>query len=136
MKSSRKSKLVDSSWTLLPVELRQEHFADYAPILPSLFSLNHQPTLSRPLYGSSSKSWDNAALERSIQGILAVLLSLRKKPLIRYERMSALAKKLGNEVQVCIKVVARKQYSHPFSAELRRKNHYLILEEAKSPRSY
>jgi len=30
---------------------------------------------------------------------MAVLLSLRKKPLIRYERSSALAKKLGHEVQ-------------------------------------
>ncbi|KAJ1310095.1 hypothetical protein OPQ81_006842 [Rhizoctonia solani] len=91
----------------------QEYFADYAPVLPSLFSLNHIPKASSstsadgiplpfsstgPLYGSSPNSWDPAALERSIQGICAVLLSLKKKPVIRYERMSGMARKLGTEV--------------------------------------
>lgn len=35
-----------------------------------------------------------------MQGITAVLLSLRKKPVIRYEKMSPMAKKLGIEIQV------------------------------------
>ena len=35
-----------------------------------------------------------------MQGITAVLLSLRKKPVIRYEKMSPMAKKLGLEIQV------------------------------------
>lgn len=69
-------------------------------MLPCLFSLNHTPTSDRPLYGSSLNIWDNGALERSVQGILAVLLSLKKKPVIRYEKMSGMAKKLANEVQV------------------------------------
>ncbi|KAH7921762.1 Sec1-like protein [Leucogyrophana mollusca] len=77
----------------------QEYFADYAPLLPSLFSLNHTPTAVKPLYGSSPNSWDASALERSVQGIIAVLLSLKKKPVIRYERMSGMAKKLANEIQ-------------------------------------
>ncbi|KAL4063304.1 Sec1-like protein [Scleroderma yunnanense] len=77
----------------------QEYFADFAPLLPCLFSLNHTPTRDRPLYGSSPNVWDNAALERSVQGVLAVLLSLKKKPIIRYEKMSGMAKKLANEVQ-------------------------------------
>ncbi|KAH7912553.1 Sec1 family-domain-containing protein [Hygrophoropsis aurantiaca] len=77
----------------------QEHFADYAPLLPCLFSLNHISTVDKPLFGSSPNSWDNSALERSVQGIIAVLLSLKKKPAIRYERMSGMAKKLANEVQ-------------------------------------
>ncbi|EKM51743.1 uncharacterized protein PHACADRAFT_262057 [Phanerochaete carnosa HHB-10118-sp] len=77
----------------------QEYFADYAPILPSLFSLNHTPTSSRPLYGASPNSWDQKALDRSVQGLLAVLLSLKKKPVIRYEKSSPMAKKLGVEVQ-------------------------------------
>ncbi|KAK0188075.1 Sec1-like protein [Armillaria mellea] len=77
----------------------QEYFADYAPLLPSLFSLNHTPSPSKPLYGSIPNSWHPDALERSIQGISAVLLSLKKKPLIRYERMSGMAKKLAVEIQ-------------------------------------
>lgn len=36
-----------------------------------------------------------------MQGITAVLLSLKKKPVIRYESMSPMAKKLGVEIQVC-----------------------------------
>ncbi|KIJ54233.1 hypothetical protein M422DRAFT_153815 [Sphaerobolus stellatus SS14] len=76
----------------------QEYFADYAPILPSLFSLNHFPSQSRPHWGSTPNAWDEEALQRSIEGITAVLLSLKKKPIIRYERMSALAKRLGSEV--------------------------------------
>ena len=35
-----------------------------------------------------------------MQGVTAVLLSLRKKPIIRYEKMSPMAKKLGVEIQV------------------------------------
>ncbi|KAF8631676.1 hypothetical protein AX15_002262 [Amanita polypyramis BW_CC] len=76
----------------------QEVFADYAPLLPCLFSLNHIPSQSRPLYGTSHNMWDPRALQVSIQGIIAVLLSLKKRPIIRYERMSAVAKKLGTEV--------------------------------------
>ena len=68
--------------------------------MPCLFSLNHMPTASRPLYGSSPNSWDPKALERAVQGVTAVLLSLKKKPIIRYERSSPMAKKLGVEIQV------------------------------------
>ncbi|OCB84973.1 vacuolar protein sorting-associated protein 45 [Sanghuangporus baumii] len=76
----------------------QEYFADYAPLLPALFSLNHTPSSAHPLYGSNPSSWSPEALERSVQGLIAVLLSLKKKPVIRYERMSEMAKKLGVEI--------------------------------------
>ncbi|PVG02686.1 putative vacuolar protein sorting protein VpsB [Serendipita vermifera] len=76
----------------------QEYFADYAPLLPSLFSLNIVSTPTDSLYGSSPNTWNSLAFERSVQGILAVLLSLKKRPVIRYERMSGMAKKLGGEV--------------------------------------
>jgi hypothetical protein len=35
-----------------------------------------------------------------VQGLVAVMLSLKKKPVIRYEKMSSMAKKLANELQV------------------------------------
>jgi len=35
-----------------------------------------------------------------VQGIIAVLLSLKKKPVVRYEKSSGMAKKLASEVQV------------------------------------
>ena len=52
------------------------------------------------MFGSTANSWDPRALELTMQGITAVLLSLRKKPVIRYEKMSPMAKKLGVEIQV------------------------------------
>lgn len=81
-------------------ERMKEHFADYAPLLPALFSLNHIPSATQPLYGSTPNAWDSKALERTVRGITAVLLSLKKKPVIRYEKMSGMAKKLATEVQV------------------------------------
>jgi len=63
----------------------------------------------RPLYGKSPNFWNADALESHVRGIIAVLLSLRKKPVIRYERMSAMAKTLGTEIQVhlhCISTVS------------------------------
>lgn len=83
-------------------DLMKEYFADYAPLLPCLFSLNHTPLSSKPLYGTTPNTWNIDALERSVQGITAVLLSLKKKPVIRYEKMSGMAKKLAAEVQVHI----------------------------------
>lgn len=40
----------------------------------------------------------SGSFDRHVQGLVALLLSLKKKPLIRYERMSQMAKKLGQEV--------------------------------------
>ena len=53
-----------------------------------------------PLYGSSPSTWDTKALDRHVQGLIAVLLSLKKKPVIRYEKMSAMARKLAVELNV------------------------------------
>ena len=35
-----------------------------------------------------------------MQGLVAVMLSLKKKPVIRYEKMSSMARKLAIELQV------------------------------------
>lgn len=35
-----------------------------------------------------------------MQGLIAVMLSLKKKPIIRYEKMSGMARKLAVELQV------------------------------------
>lgn len=77
----------------------QEYFADYVPINPALFSLNYS-TPPMNLWSKSANEWDPEALDRHTSGLVALLLSLKKKPLVRYERMSALARKLGEEVHV------------------------------------
>ncbi|KAJ3055214.1 vacuolar protein sorting-associated protein 45 [Rhizophlyctis rosea] len=75
----------------------QEYFADYLAINQDLYSLN----VSFPdwhLFVENSSTWDTNALSRVAEGILSVLLSLKKKPLIRFEKSSALAKKLAAEI--------------------------------------
>ena len=43
--------------------------------------------------------WNTDSLQRTTEGILALLLSLKKKPLLRYEKNSLMAKKLATEVR-------------------------------------
>jgi hypothetical protein len=79
----------------------QEYYADFLAVNSNLFSLNVTiPDYS--LFVESAKTWDNYALTRTMQGLTSVLLALKKKPLIRYENNSALARKLAAEVSVLL----------------------------------
>ncbi|TDZ28771.1 Mitochondrial translation optimization protein 1 [Colletotrichum spinosum] len=80
------------------VKLVQEHFADFIVVNPDLFSLG----LSHPrqrIWGSGPDNWNPDALQRSADGTMALLLALKKKPLIRYAKNSPLSKKLATEVR-------------------------------------
>ncbi|KAK4700286.1 vacuolar protein sorting-associated protein 45, partial [Phenoliferia sp. Uapishka_3] len=86
----------------------QEYFLDYSPLTSSHFSLSLLPTPLHPsptqraiaLYGDSPTTFSSSspAFARHVEGLTAVLLSLKKRPVIRYERMSGMAKKLGQEL--------------------------------------
>ncbi|KAI1268628.1 Sec1-like protein [Xylariaceae sp. FL1019] len=76
----------------------QEHFADFIVMNPDLFSLSIALPQQR-IWGITPDMWNPDALQRSTQGIIATLLALKKKPLIRYERNSLLSKKLATEVR-------------------------------------
>ncbi|KAI9810984.1 MAG: vacuolar protein sorting-associated protein 45 [Pycnora praestabilis] len=76
----------------------QECFADYLIINPDLFVLNIGYPKQR-LWSNSPDLWNPDALQRSTEGVIALLLSLKKKPLIRYEKNSLTAKKLATEVR-------------------------------------
>lgn len=80
------------------VKLVQEHFADYVVVNPDLFSLDLTVPRQR-IWSGSPDLWNTDSLQRTTEGIIAVLLSLKKKPLIRYEKSSLLAKKLATEVR-------------------------------------
>ena len=76
----------------------QEYFADFLVINPDLMSLN----LGYPRYrlsGNNPVTWNPDALQRSTEGVVALLLALKKKPVIRYARSSMWAKKLATEVR-------------------------------------
>lgn len=76
----------------------QEHFADYIVINPDLFALNLGFPKQR-LWSNGPDSWNPDSLQRATDGVVAVLLSQKKKPLIRYEKNSLMAKKLATEIK-------------------------------------
>ncbi len=80
------------------VKMVQEHFADFIVINPDLFSLGISLPQHR-VWSSTSDMWNADSLQRTTEGIVAVLLALKKKPLIRYAKNSLLAKKLATEVR-------------------------------------
>jgi hypothetical protein len=80
------------------VKLVQEYFLDYVVINPDLFSLNLSLPTHR-IWSGNPDTWNTDSLQRATEGIIGVLLSLKKKPLIRYQRSSPLAKKLASEVR-------------------------------------
>lgn len=80
------------------VRLVQEHFADYIVVNPDLFTLDLGFPRQR-LWSTNPDLWNTDALQRTTEGLIGVLLSLKKKPLIRYEKNSLLAKKLATEVR-------------------------------------
>lgn len=77
------------------VKAVQEYFADYLVINPDLMSLS----LNQRIWSNSPDMWNQDSLSRTTEGVVALLLSLKKKPLVRYEKNSLLAKKLATEVR-------------------------------------
>jgi vacuolar protein sorting-associated protein 45 len=77
----------------------QEFYGDYLAITKDLFSICYGKE-TPSIFGSERDSWNMDVFEKATEGILALLLLLKKKPLIRYERNSAMSKKLATEIQV------------------------------------
>ncbi|KAK6350712.1 vacuolar protein sorting-associated protein 45 [Orbilia javanica] len=76
----------------------QEVFADYLVINPDLFALKDSALNGLRIWSQSPDQWNPDALIRATDGVLASLLTLKKKPLIRYARNSLMAKKLATEL--------------------------------------
>lgn len=69
----------------------EEFYADYLAISPHLFSFN-VPVCIR------GNMWDPVQLPRCSQGLIAVLLSLKKTPYIRYQASSELVRRLADKI--------------------------------------
>ena len=76
----------------------QEYFGDYIVVNPDLFSLDLGFPKQR-IWSNTPDAWNADALQRCTEGLIALLLSLKKRPLIRYERNSLMAKMLATEVR-------------------------------------
>ncbi|KAF2158124.1 vacuolar protein sorting-associated protein 45 [Myriangium duriaei CBS 260.36] len=77
------------------VKAIQEYFADFLIVNPDLMDL----CLQTRLWSNSPDMWNQDSLQRSTEGAIALLLALKKKPLIRYQKNSLLAKKLATEIR-------------------------------------
>lgn len=94
VKKSALERLAEAD-SLEVVKSVQEHFADYLVINPDLMSLS----FDTKIWSTSSDQWNQDSMARTTKGVIALLLSLKKRPLIRYQKNSLLAKKLATEVR-------------------------------------
>lgn len=80
------------------VQQVQEFYADFYPFNSDCFSLSitGSTALSRPR--SMYSPHEESALKRTHQGLLATLLALKTKPVIRYQASSEAAQKLALEL--------------------------------------
>lgn len=77
-----------------------EVYADYYALDRNHFSIG----LSHPVVGEQINAWSPKALQRTKEGLVAVLLGLRKFPgTIRYDGASLMAGRLANEVKEALK---------------------------------
>ncbi|XP_067931822.1 vacuolar protein sorting-associated protein 45-like [Watersipora subatra] len=73
----------------------QEYYGDYIAVSPHLFSLN--------IVGcKAANQWNRKSLQRAVEGLTSVLLSLKKCPTIRYQANSDLTHKLAEAVRQTI----------------------------------
>jgi vacuolar protein sorting-associated protein 45 len=76
----------------------QEYYADYYAVAPDAFSLSLTSSLALSRPRASYSTHEEAAMKRAQQGLLALLLSLKVRPLIRYQASSDAASKLALEL--------------------------------------
>uniref|UniRef100_UPI00358E7B3D vacuolar protein sorting-associated protein 45-like n=1 Tax=Myxine glutinosa TaxID=7769 RepID=UPI00358E7B3D len=73
----------------------QELYADYVALSPHFFTLNMDTC-------AQAGNWSREALSRATLGLTAVLLSLKKCPVIRYVQSSSMAEQLAQGVKQMI----------------------------------
>ena len=76
----------------------QEFYADYYAVNTDLFTLNLGGSLSLSRPRSAYTVHETAAMARTTQGLLALLLSLKMKPYVRYSAGSEAAQALAREI--------------------------------------
>lgn len=72
----------------------QECFADFIAINPDFFTLGFE-NRHQTIWGHDPNVWDNAALVEASRGVFALLISMRKRPSIRYAANNQMAYSLA-----------------------------------------
>ncbi|KAJ6799340.1 vacuolar protein sorting-associated protein 45-like protein [Iris pallida] len=79
------------------VQQVQEFFADFIAIDPHHFSLNLQMNHMYMLPAVIDPPTSQSFCDRAVDGIAAVFLALKRRPVIRYQRTSDIAKRIAQE---------------------------------------
>ena len=82
------------------VKVVQEVYADFCALNKELFTLNMASVISLQKPKEKWTAVETVLLNRMIEGILAVLLSTRKSPVIRYQRSSEVCNRLAHALTV------------------------------------
>jgi hypothetical protein len=69
-------------------------FCDYFAVNRNLFSLN------LPFTSILHVDWEQPAFVRSVDGLMAVLLALKKRPVVRYSAGSEVTRRMAQELSV------------------------------------
>lgn len=100
----------------------QEFYSDYLALSPHLFSLSITAC-------AQGLVWNHAHLQRTVQGITAILLSLKKCPFIRYQCSSEMARRLAERIrEVLSKEASLFEFRQPEVSPL-----LLILDRRDDP---
>ena len=78
----------------------QEFYADYFAIDPFHFTLNLPSNHLSMLPTVADPHNSQLACDRMLDGIAAIFLSLKKRPVIRYERSSEISKRVAQDAAV------------------------------------
>ncbi len=80
----------------------QEYFLDYIVVEPHLFTLKLNNIMTLNKVRSKWNATEDQLFSRCVSGIISVLLSLKKRPVIRYQKSSELASSFAREVKYSI----------------------------------
>jgi Sec1 family len=79
----------------------QEFYADFCAIDPYHFTLNINANHVYMLPTVADPHSSQVFCDRAVDGISAVFLALKKRPVIRYQCTSDIAKRIAQETAVC-----------------------------------
>ncbi|KAH3685986.1 hypothetical protein WICPIJ_002985 [Wickerhamomyces pijperi] len=106
----------------------QEVFQDYLTINKDLFHFDMKIPKNR-IYGDNLGSWSGFALNRTVEGLTSLLLSLKAKPVIRYEYNSPMGSKLAQEM---LNAIEKPQNSSLFDFKLADTPPVLLILDRKN----
>lgn len=78
----------------------QEFFADFSAIDPYHFSLNMHMNHIYMLPAVIDPQTSQSFCDRVVDGLAAIFLALKRRPVIRYQRTSDIAKRIAQETAV------------------------------------